>query len=439
MTEKKQLPKVNPSLLKEDANSNDIIKLDLDNNIIIYNQQFKDALSKAKDVSNRAEKLLQIDVNDMTEDDMTQLRKDFKPVVKYQKQFDEFEKAAKRSLKDRDQIIIDTYHQTLSDNGFDKIPELTKKYRAYTHDFKANRANKRWAQIEERFNASLETYPEFSKYAADTLGSFNYYRIHHPKLISDAKTKPVNKATIEKFNQDMYQYHEDMQRLLQSTLSPAYYPRLIEQYADDPSTNNMLNLINIALQQQVKDAQAKLLQQVSPATTQILQNIWYNNQKINAILDQARPKDYDPDDFNFAKLKLMRQEADAISASIKPELFITNQQVDTDKLEMAIKPLLTQSTKRIYQTLTTLKTPQNNKKPDAKTAVKPEPKPREPYAWLMDYLQDRHQEAIHGNDKMKVDVLGDLFGNLTVKNSVWRQNVHNYHDIIKLVQYITTL
>lgn len=449
MPRKAQLPQINPKLLQENSNAKDLIQLDLDNNVIVYNDQFKKALTMSKDVSQRAKKLLQVDVKDMSEDDMSNLRKDFKPVIDYQKKFDSFEKEMKRSLKSRDQMMVDTYHKILSDNGFDEIPELTKKYRAYDREFKANRANMRWEEIHERFNASMDTYPEFQKYAPDTLGSFNYYRLHHPDLISEAKTKPVTKATIAEFNQDLYQYHQDMERLLSSTLTPAYYPRLIEQYADDPSTTNMINLIDRTLQQQIKDNQAKLLQQVAPEITKLLGTLWYQNDKLNQLFANAKAPEFDTDKFNLEKLQLMKQEADAISATLDPNQFISNNQINTDKIELTLKPLLSQAAKRVYGSLTQLKTPQkpqeaqpkenvaqaNPEHPQAKT---PQVQP-EPYAWLIDYLQANKMQNIHDNDKLKVDVLNDLFQNVTAKDSIWRHNVHSYHEIIELVKYIANM
>lgn len=434
-------------LITQNDNQSDVITLDLDNNQISVNRQFRESLAKAPEVIKMAKKLVNTDVKDLTEDDMTNLRRDFKPIVKYQKQYDEFEKTMKRMLRDRDKQLVETYHKILSDAGFDDIPQLTKQFRAIEHDFKANRANMRWEEIHELFDASMTTYPEFQKFAPNTLGSFNFYRLHHPDLISEAKTKPVTKATKAQFNQDLYQYHEDMTRLLESTLHPNYYQRVIEQYADDPSTNNMLNLIQEGMKQQIQDENRQLAAQITPAATKLLDTLWYHNDKINSLLERtAAHKTLSDPEFQTQKLTLMRDEGEAILASLRPENFIKNRQINQEQLKTSITELLKNATKRIYQKLDDIKpkTADKPKQPDTPKddATKNQAQPgshSEPYSWVLDVLQDRHQTNIHDNDKVKVDVLADIMSNLTNRQSVWRQHVKSYTDIMNLVRYISNL
>lgn len=471
----------------QDNNQDEPTVLDLDRNVIIVNQQFKDSLKQAPAVIDRAEKLVATDVTKLSEDDMSQLRKDFQPIVKYAKQYTDFEKQMKKLLRKRDEDMIGGYHKILSDAGFDKIPLLTKKYHAMDHDFKANRANQRWEQIQERFEASMTTYPELRKFAPNTLGSFNYYRVRHPKLISEAKNKPVNKATIKQFNEDMYQYHQDMTRLLQSTLSAAYYDRVIEQYADNPTTDNMLSLVEKALEQQVKDQNTKLMATVVPTAKQLLGALWFQNQKINQILDRPNANHtIDPEKYQLAKLRLMRSESDAIVAALNPAQFVQNGAIDRDNLELTLKPQLAIAMKRIYQKLlSAIPRPKSELAPNAKSnanvasnqpsnltskatatsgsiqaqvgvpnslaqanaaqsgvklqALGRPQQPVEPYVWLMDYLQATKRTDIHENDQRKVEVLADLFKNLTDDDAIWKHHMHSYHDIIKLVNYITNL
>lgn len=448
-------PKSNTkALIVLDQSQSDNIILDLDTNQIRVNQRFRDSLKDAPKIIAQAEKMVNTDIKDLSEDDMSDLRKNFKPVIKYKKQYDEFEKTAKKLLKERDQALIDNYHQLLTKAGYDKIPQLVKQFRVMDKDFKANRANQRWEKLHQRFDAALESaYPEFKQFAPRTLGSFNYFRLHHPKMVSEAKTKPINKATITEFNQELEQYHQDLQRLLKSTLTPNYYPRIIEQYADDPTTPKMLNLIDQGLAQQIKDQQAKLVAQVQPAINRLLQDLWYNNQKVNDLLNrpnQASEHPIDQTKYELGKLKLMKSEADAISLTIKPEEFINTkkQTVDTESLTLTLKPLLAQATKRIYQTLTqqlaAINQPKAPNKPDDQAKQpdikKPETKqPEEPYSWLLNYLQANHQAEIHNNSKQKVAVLNDLFANLTDRDAVWRNHVHSYDDILALVQYIINM
>lgn len=432
-------------LITQNDNQADVIKLDLDNNRITVNNQFRESLSKAPEVIKAAKKLVNTNVKDLTEDDMTNLRNNFKPIVKYQKQYDEFEKTMKRMLRDRDKQLIDTYHSILSNAGFDEIPQLTKQFRAIEHDFKANRANMRWEQIHELFDASMSTYPEFQKFAPKTLGSFNFYRLHHPDLISEAKTKPVTKATIAKFNQDLYQYHEDMQRLLASTLSPQYYQRIIEQYADEPSTSNMLNLIQNGLQQQIQDENQRLIAQITPTATKMLDELWYQNEKINKLLERTSAHQTLKDaEFQTQKLTLMRDEGEAILTSLHPENFIKDRQINEVQLKSTITEMLKSATKRIYQNLDAIKPVSQTQNQPKKPKQDPNPKTQpgshsEPYSWVLDVLQDRHQTNIHDNDKIKVDVLADIMTNLTNRQSVWRQHVKSYTDIMNLVRYISNL
>ena len=238
-----------------------------------------------------------------------------------------------------------------------------------------------------------------------------------------------------------------MTRLLESTLNPNYYQRVIEQYADDPSTNNMLNLIQEGMKQQIQDENRRLAAQITPTATKLLDTLWYHNDKINRLLERTMAhKTLSDPEFQTQKLTLMRDEGEAILASLHPENFIKDRQIDQEQLKTSITELLKNATKRIYQKLDDIKpkAPDKPKQPDKPKddAKKNQAQPgshNEPYSWVLDVLQDRHQTNIHDNDKVKVDVLADIMSNLTNRQSVWRQHVKSYTDIMNLVRYISNL
>ena len=430
-------------IITRDDTQTDPIFLDLDNNQIRVNSQFQDTLAKVADIVKRGNTILKIDINDVSEDEMSDLNKEIKPITQYEKTFADFRKYVKKSLEERDNKVLGSLDKVLTDAGFDQIPDMTKKLRQLQKDFKSNRANQRWAELQEMFEAQMDLYPELRQYAPNTLGSFAYFRIHHADLVSEAKTKPVTAATIKELNEDVHNYSEDMQHLLGSTLQPAYYNHVVEQYAAEPTTNNMLSLVNTAMTQQIKDQNLKLIQMAEVKAKAQLNKLWYNNEKINALLERIKPDQQPEAEFTNNKLKHMKAEGNAILSSLQLESFIDQDAHDVDsvKLQDTLKTLIQAAFGRMRVTLEkerdtfTIK-PVEEKKPEE---TKPTPKPEVPFGWLLDYLQASNWQAIHDNNKIKVAVLRDLFENITNKQSVWRQHIKNNDQIMETVAYITNM
>lgn len=422
------------SVIKIDPNTNEdnIAVLNVSNGTITINKTLIDTLNQVPEIIKAGNKLLkETDINDLDEDEITELNKKIKPIKKYESDIKKVRKAFADELKNYSSNILEKFDNMLSDTGFDQLPDITKNLRQLQNDYKENRANKRWEKLNKLFNAQLKLYPEFTKYAPNTLGSFNHYRIHHPKLVSKNKTKKVNDETIKTLNNDLYQYHEDLTRLLDSKLASTYYTRIIDQYVEQPTTANMLNLIEQGLKQQEIDEQEKLLTTVRPTAKQIIDKLWYDNTLLNERLDELNTMN-DPQ-FMMKKLKLMRMEADMIIDTLDPKAFLDGLEIDTAQLKESIKTELPTSMKRVY-----------NKLKDHYTKPKQTPKPKpvikeEPYKWLLDYLEEIGLSDIHNNDKIKVQVLRHLYTTIGDNNSIWRQHVKSNKDIIELNTYILNM
>lgn len=434
-------PVKDPEIITKDNNQAEPILLDLPEDRLSVNQAFQQVLAQVPTIVERSEKLLQTNINEIDEDEMTQLNRDIKPITDYEKKFTEFRKQIKKRLQERDNLVLDSLDQTLNAAGFDKIPTMTKKLRQLQKDFKANRANQRWEQLEELFNAQMDTYPELQKYAPETLGNFNYYRVHHANMVSEAKTKPVNNATIKQLNDDLNAYHTDMSHLLNSTLSPVYYKNIIEQYAAEPTTNNMLSLVDKAMAQQVKDQNAKQIQTIEVKAKAAIKDLWYENNKIQELFNAQKPEQQSQEEFDIQKLKLMKLEANAMLHNLQFENFLQDNTIQEVELRSTIKSLIKDAFARVESTLTKLASdykieekPAEKQKPEIKAPVK-----EIPYKWLLDYLQVSGWKDIHNRNSIKVAVLNDLFTNIRNPESVWRANIKSNKDIIDTVNYITGL
>lgn len=428
-------------IIKKDDNQAEPILLNLQKDSLTVNQTFQKVLAEVPTIVKRSEDLLKTDVNEINEDEMTNLNRDIKPIIGYEKKFTDFRKQIKKMLQERDNVVLSSLDQTLTDAGFDKIPAMTKKLRQLQKDFKANRANQRWEQLEELFNAQMDTYPELQKYAPETLGNFNYYRVHHADMVSEAKTKPVNNATIKQLNDDLNNYHNDLSHLLDSTLSPVYYKNVIEQYAAEPNTNNMLGLVDKAMAQQIKDQNSKLIQTIEVKAKGDITNLWYANKRIQDLFDAQKPEKQNQDEFDIQKLKLMKLEANAMLRNLKLESFLQDGQIEDEELESTIRSLIKDAFARVETALT-------KSAADYKIEKKPEEKPKAevkepvkeiPYKWLLDYLQVSGWKDIHDHNSIKVTVLNDLFTNIRNPESVWHENIKSNKEVIETVKYITSL
>lgn len=439
----------NEVIIQNDQQDKPII-LDLDKNTLKINQQFVDILAQAKDINERGEKLAKVDVNDIDEDEMKELNKQIKPISAYEKKFKDFRKYIKKQLQERDQVILDSLDKTLDDAGFDKLPETTKKLRQLKKDFQANRANQRWAQLQTVFQAQLETYPELAKYAPKTLGNFDYYRLHHSDLVSSAKTKPVTNDTIKELNQDLYNYHDDLQHLLDSSLAQGYYKNIIEQYAAEPSTNKILSLIDSALAQQAQDQNKNILDKAELTAKNMMSDLWFNNQTIQNRFDKLRPEKQPETEFVSQKLKLMKGESTGMINSLNLENMIENGKVDEISLKSTLKDLikaafvrvtekLQQDAKDFDQATQAQKLADQKKQEQQKQKEAEKAKVKAPYQWLLDYLQSTSQTDIVGNNKIKVRVITQLITQIREPDSVWRENLKSNEDIIETIKYITEM
>lgn len=420
--------------INPDTNTDNIAVLDISAGTITINKTLIDTLNQLPDIIKKGNKLIkETDINDLDEDELTALNKQIQPIKKYESNIKKVRKAFADELKSYSTNILDQFDTMLSNTGFDQLPDITKNLRQLQNDYKENRANKRWDKLNVLFNAQLELYPEFKKYAPNTLGSFNHYRIHHPKLVSKNKNKKVNDETIKTLNDDLYQYHEDLQRLLNSKLASTYYTRIIDQYVEEPTTSNMLNLIEQGLKQQTVDEQEKLLATVRPTAKTLIDTLWYDNKALNEKLDELNTQN-DPQ-FMIKKLKLMRVEADMIIDTLDPKAFLNGLEIDTTQLKESLKTELPKPFNRVY---TKLKDHYSKPKPEPKEQ-KPEPVKEEPYKWLLDHLQNIGLTNIHNNDAIKIQVLRMLYTDIGNPTSIWRQNVHSNKDIIELNQYILNM
>lgn len=439
-----------PVQFTPDPNQDAIVQLDLDHNQLTTGPAFDQALDQAPQVIAQAQQLLATKLDDIDEAKMTALNKQFKPLRDYEKQFTDVRKQIKKELTARNDRILSALDAKLTAAGFDQLPDLTRQFRQLQKDFKENRANQRWQLVSEMFAANLQAYPELLEpWAKDTLGSFEFFRLHHPDLVSSAKTKPVTEKTQITVNQLLNDYHQDLQRLLNATpaLDQQYWGPIVTDYAADPSTDRMLKAIHDAQVKQTQAQQAALQTKVRDAAQVYLVKNWHTNTAmINYLLKQP---DFPADLVNKhqADLKtLLTTTGQAMVQGLTAGDFIdANGDLLMDQLHQHLagtcKTSLVTVMDQFQAVLTKAQAqaqPQPAKQPEAKPA-QPVPKPTNPNSWFLDYLQANHWEQIAGNDGIKLTVINDLMQGLQDPQSVWYQHLSDARSAIALIRKITTL
>lgn len=428
-------------IITADPKQAELMKIDHKNDTLTVSQNFQDALNQMPSVIAEAKKYLDTDINELDEKDITALRKKTKPLKDYKRQFDQGATMINKFFNAKRDAVKQQYTTLLENAGFDQLEDVDRRLRELDKDIKANRKNQRWAKLKTYFDAQQNLYPDLQQLAPDTLGDFNHYRVTHPKMVSAAKSKPLRENDIKALNQDLYQYHENLTRLTQSGLGTTYQQQVIKEYAADPSTDHMLALIQTYQVKQAKDAQLQLENQFRPLATKMAQQLLLSDH-VKAHLKSLADPHLDPAKLDLKITQLLAAQVNALAQSLIPSTFIHDNKIDETALRdtlinqaKAIMPEVIQAVKALA--------PQEQKpapKPEASAKAKQSAKPKDPWAWLIDYLStDRHYNNIHTSEKAKVLLLADLYNNMTDRSKIWRSHIKTPHDVLTITTYIMNL
>lgn len=217
---------------------------------------FKKVLQKIPELNKQSEAIQAVNLDEIDEDQITELNKKMRDVSQYDKKFKQVQKAIKDSYNQPRDQVLNWFNTQLKSAGYDDFEDNIAKNKQLKRDVIANRANKRWKELEATFKATLEAYPLVAQ-IAPKLADFTTFRVRHPKLVSGAKTRKINDKTRAEVTNTIAEYNNSLQDIQAnaSHLHPAYQRRLLEAYVNDPTPTTLMNQTRLILKQQQTDEQ----------------------------------------------------------------------------------------------------------------------------------------------------------------------------------------
>lgn len=343
-----------------------LVQIQLPDPSVSVSPLFKQVLAEIPELNKKSAAIQKTNIDELNEDDITELNKKMRELSTYNKKFKAVDKAIKDAYDTPRDKIRNWYHEQLNAAGFDDFQENIKKNKQLRRDVLANRINKRWEELETTFNGSLEAYPKI-KEIAPQLASFTNFRVRHPKLISGSKTKKVTDKIRAQVTNEIADYANAIADIEANTshLLPPYQRKLLSAYIENPTPETLLNQTRQLIAQQQTDLK----------------------------LQEEQKK---------RQAELAKQQAN------------TQQKPTTQPTTPPVTPL-TQATQ-----------------PTA---------PADDYTWLINYIYSiPHGRDIHNNDRVKANVLYDMYNKINIKGTIWNKKIGlNASRMIALTRYILSL
>lgn len=215
---------------------------------------FKRVLKKIPELNEQSAKIQAVDLNEIDEDQITELNKQMRDVSKYDKKFKDVQKAIRDSYNKPRNQVLNWFNTQLESAGYDDFEKNIAKNKQLRRDVIANRANKRWQELETTFKATLQAYPIVAQ-MAPKLADFTTFRVRNPKLVSGAKTRKINDKARATVTNTIAEYSNALKDIQDnaSNLKPPYQRRLLEAYVNDPTPTTLMNQTRIIRKQQAAD------------------------------------------------------------------------------------------------------------------------------------------------------------------------------------------
>lgn len=347
---------------------------------LTFDSKFKVVLATIPSIVNQAQQYLKADIASLNEDDIAKLQDQMKHVQSFNKEITEARRNMRRYFDTMRDQFTTVFDEQLSNAQYDKLANVEKQTKQLKSDILAYRVNHRWADLKPTFEANITAYPIIAQYA-QALGDFSAFRIHHPKLVTGAKSGHITDKQRTVINNEIAQWANAITQIRDNAmhLNTRYQNALLQDFIASPTTfvadgsSAFIARIQYYQSRQQADAQAEAMAKQQAAEMRRRQ-------------------------------AMAQQQAAAGANSAKPQ--------PTPVAQPAPAPY----------------TP-------PKVAV------TESYDWLINMLfSNPRTKNIHGNDHVKTDVLFDLFSQINNPQSIFAQKTkQDPKAIIRLVRYIINL
>ena len=198
-------------------------------------------------------------VTNNDEEDIEQLIKDVTEIKKVSSNVDESKKQIRKRFNDIRDGVIDVFNQSVNQYHFEELTKATNDLKQLKKDMEQTRANERWNEIKQEFDATIAIYPIIQK-LAPSLADFNQFRLRHAKLVSGAKTRNVTKNDLQKVRNEIDQWNNDLLLIDANDwqLESMFHAQLLQAYINDPQTYTVSNQAKVLKDKQ--DQQNALIQ-----------------------------------------------------------------------------------------------------------------------------------------------------------------------------------
>lgn len=215
---------------------------------------FKRVLKKIPELNEQSAKIQAVNLDEIDEDQITELNKQMRDVSQFDKKFKDVQKAIRDSYNTPRDQVLNWFNTQLESAGYDVFEKNIARNKQLRRDVIANRANKRWQELETTFKATLQAYPLVAQ-MAPKLADFTTFRVRNPKLVSGAKTRKINDKTRAVVTNTIAEYSNALKDIQEnaSGLKPPYQRRLLEAYVNDPNPTTLMNQTRIISKQQAAD------------------------------------------------------------------------------------------------------------------------------------------------------------------------------------------
>lgn len=219
-----------------------------ENDILSFNNQFNDMLSKITNTVNRASKLVDIQTIDIGHVDEERLMETIDELSQAQtltKNVTQIRTALRKYLNNRRDNILKQFDDILEKARYNELSNYDAKAKQLKKDLSSYRINQRWAKLQETFDLNIKQYPMITKIAPQ-LADFNMFRLRHPKLVTGAKNFKITDKQIGLINNELFMVNDCIKDLSENEvhLKSEYQLAILNAFVQQPTKETYLELKN---------------------------------------------------------------------------------------------------------------------------------------------------------------------------------------------------
>lgn len=219
---------------------------------------FQAALNTIQPAVNKANSLLQLDINNVDDDEIANNLRELKEAQDMVKNINAARKAVKKYYDNIRDENIQQLDNMLESAGYGQLVGIDKDIKKLKNDVSANRINHRWNELKATFDANVNQYEIITR-LAPKLADYGNFRITHDKLISGAKTAKISDKHRKIVNDEMFSYHEVLTEIEKNDfgLNEHYKMVLIQDFIKSPSKATVFERTKYYLERQKVEKEAE--------------------------------------------------------------------------------------------------------------------------------------------------------------------------------------